>query len=60
MRASALPIKVAPVFKVMAWSAKMVPWTTEVVPSVAELPTCQKMLDAFAPPAKMIGDRCLR
>ena len=30
----------------------MVPLKTEVVPSVADAPTCQKMLAASAPPAR--------
>ena len=33
--------------------AKTVPLKTEVVPKVAELPTCQKMLDANAPPLRI-------
>ncbi len=41
IRVNALPSSVAPVFKVMDWSAKMFPLKTEVVPKVAELPTCQ-------------------
>ena len=48
--ARALPSRVAPVLKVMDCMAIMVPLKTEVVPKVAELPTCQKMLDANAPP----------
>jgi hypothetical protein len=31
----------------------IVPTKTEVVPIVAELPTCQKTLDALAPPDRM-------
>jgi len=31
----------------------MVPCKTEFVPRVAELPTCQKMLEAWAPPARI-------
>lgn len=30
-----------------------VPFITDVVPNVAELPTCQKILDASAPPARI-------
>jgi hypothetical protein len=30
-----------------------VPLNTEVVPKVAELPTCQKILDADAPPLRI-------
>ena len=43
-RASALPFSVAPVLSVMSESARMLPLKVELVPSVAELPTCQKML----------------
>jgi hypothetical protein len=35
---------VAPVFKVILASASMLPVNEVVVPSVAELPTCQNML----------------
>jgi hypothetical protein len=31
----------------------MVPLNTEFVPIVAELPTCQKMLEDWAPPARI-------
>jgi len=31
----------------------MIPLKMEKVPIVAEVPTCQKMLDGFAPPARM-------
>ena len=51
--ANALPSSVAPVLKVMDCIAITVPLKTEVVPKVAELPTCQKMLDASAPPLKI-------
>ena len=50
VRASALPLSVAPVLNEMDCIAIMVPIKTEVVPKVAELPTCQNMLDAFALP----------
>jgi hypothetical protein len=33
-------------------SARMLPLKVELVPRVAELPTCQKMLCAEAPPAR--------
>ena len=50
IRASALPFRVAPVVSAMAWSAMIVPGKTDVEPSVAELPTCQKTLaDVRAP-----------
>ena len=48
--ANALPINSAPLFSVMEVVAKMVPANLESVPSVAELPTCQKTLLACAPP----------
>src|SRR5450759_4526944 len=51
--ANALPSSVAPVLKVMDSNAITVPLKTEVVPKVAELPTCQKMLDASAPPLRI-------
>jgi hypothetical protein len=43
------PSIVTPVVTVMLWAAKMVPTKLEAVPSVAELPTCQKTLHACAP-----------
>src|ERR1700731_3104715 len=43
VRASALPFRVANVVSVTEDWAIMVPWNVEPVPSVAELPTCQKM-----------------
>ena len=51
--ASALPSSVAPVLNVMDCIAITVPLKTEVVPKVAELPTCQKMLEAEAPPLRL-------
>src|SRR4051794_14799396 len=48
-RASVRPESVAPVFSVMLVSARMLPAKTVFVPSVAELPTCQKMLQLVAP-----------
>ena len=53
IRASALPFSVAPVFSVMAWSAMIVPWKADVVPRVAEVPTCQKTLLDLALPLRM-------
>ena len=44
IRASALPFSVAPVFRVIDWFARMVPLKADVVPRVAELPTCQNTL----------------
>ena len=40
------PFTLAPVFKVADIKAKIVPLKVEFVPSVAELPTCQKTLQA--------------
>src|SRR5688572_23497453 len=51
--ANALPSSLAPVLSVIDCIAITVPLKTEVVPNVAELPTCQKMLDANAPPLKI-------
>jgi hypothetical protein len=52
VRAKALPFSAAPVkSETDAW-ARMVPLKMEFVPRVAELPTCQKMLDARAPPRR--------
>ena len=51
--ANPLPLSVAPVLKVMDCIAITVPLKTEVVPKVAELPTCQKILDANAPPLRI-------
>src|SRR5688572_8101363 len=51
--ANALPSSVAPVLSVIDCIAITVPLKTEVVPNVAELPTCQKMLEANAPPLKI-------
>jgi hypothetical protein len=53
LRARALPFKVAPVLKEIDCIAIIVPLKEEVVPKVAELPTCQKILDAKAPPANI-------
>ncbi len=53
-RASALPSKFTPVVIVIDVSAMMFPLNTEFVPRVAELPTCQKTLQALAPLARTI------
>tara|TARA_B110000503_G_C7117845_1_gene401150 strand:- start:110 stop:349 length:240 start_codon:yes stop_codon:yes gene_type:complete len=50
--AKAHPSSVAPVLKEIASIAITTPLKTEVVPKVAELPTCQKILEGKAPPAK--------
>lgn len=50
---NALPLSLAPVLNEMDSFTMMVPLKTEVVPKVAELPTCQKILEAFAPPARI-------
>ena len=49
LRASARPSTVELVVTVMEVSAMMVPTKVVSVPSVAELPTCQKTLQACAP-----------
>ena len=51
-RASALPSRFTPVVIVIDVKARMFPLKTEFVPSVAELPTCQKTLQALAPLAR--------
>ena len=48
-RASARPMMVSPVVTVIDCSARMLPVKAECVPSVAELPTCQKTLQGSAP-----------
>jgi hypothetical protein len=48
-RARARPSTVVPVVTVTEVSAMIVPTNSEPVPSVAELPTCQKTLHAEAP-----------
>lgn len=50
VRASKRPEMDAPVLAVTEASAMMLPTKRELVPSVAELPTCQKTLHAVAPP----------
>jgi hypothetical protein len=49
LRASRRPSIVAPVFAVMDVRARMLPRKVEFVPNVAELPTCQNTLQAWAP-----------
>src|ERR1041385_5640373 len=49
VRANKRPSTAAPVVAVMEARARMFPLNTELVPSVAELPTCQKTLAAWAP-----------
>src|ERR1051326_9110737 len=53
VRANSRPSTVAPVVTVMEAKARMLPLNTEPVPRVAELPTCQTTLDAWAPPLKI-------
>src|SRR5688572_20948347 len=53
LRARARPSSVAPVLKVIDCNAMIVPLNTDVVPNVAELPTCQKIFDAWAPFVRM-------
>jgi hypothetical protein len=52
LRASARPMILSPVFTEIEVRARMLPWNDECVPSVAELPTCQKTLHACAPPVR--------
>ena len=49
LRASARPVMVSPVCTVIEVRARILPWKAEPVPMVAELPTCQKTLQAWAP-----------
>jgi hypothetical protein len=49
LRASARPMTSVPVVTEMEVSAMIVPTKSELVPSVAELPTCQKTWQAWAP-----------
>lgn len=49
LRANARPLTFALVLSVMLVSATMLPLNAVPVPSVAELPTCQKTLQSFAP-----------
>jgi len=44
LRARVLPLTLAPVFRVMLVSARILPSNIVPVPSVAELPTCQNTL----------------
>src|SRR4029077_748452 len=52
LSATSLPSTDAPVVAVIDDEAIIVPSKTELVPSVAELPTCQNTFDAVAPLAK--------
>ena len=52
LRASARPSMVAPVVAVIDVRAMMFPRKAVPVPKVAELPTCQKTLHAWAPPIR--------
>src|SRR5688572_16940047 len=49
VRANSRPSTEAPVVTVIEAKAMMVPLNTEPVPRVAELPTCQNTLAAWAP-----------
>ena len=51
--ARARPWISVPVVTVMDWSAMMVPTNLELVPRVAELPTCQNTLQGCAPLTRM-------
>ena len=57
LRARSLPFTLAPLFTEIDVSARMLPWNAVLVPSVAELPTCQKTLHAWAP---LTSSRCCR
>ena len=50
--ANNLPSTLAPELSEIDWSAMIIPLKTEVVPSVAEVPTCQNIFEAWAPPLK--------
>jgi hypothetical protein len=50
--ANTRPFTLAPVVNVADVNASIVPTNEVVVPSVAELPTCQKTLHACAPPVR--------
>jgi hypothetical protein len=52
LRASVRPSTVTPVVTVIELNARMVPRKMELVPRVAELPTCQKTLQDWAPPMR--------
>ena len=52
VRANTLPLTEAPVFTVTDAKAKIVPAKLESVPSVADEPICQKILQACAPLTK--------
>ena len=53
VRASALPLSVAPVLSVMDACAMMFPDIFVFIPSVAELPTCQITFFDWARPIKL-------
>ena len=53
LRASARPAMVSPVFTEIDVRARMLPAKAEFVPRVAELPTCQNTLQAWAPLVRM-------
>ena len=58
VRARVRPVTCAPVVTVMLANARMFPANDVVVPSVAELPTCQNTLPAN-PPLLMTTDEAL-
>src|ERR1700683_4606731 len=51
--ASNRPFTDAPLASVMDWLARMLPLNAELAPRVADVPTCQKTLEALAPPARI-------
>jgi hypothetical protein len=54
LRASARPATVSPVVTDIDVRARMLPEKAESVPRVAELPTCQKTLQAWAPSVRIM------
>jgi hypothetical protein len=55
-RANALPIKLTPVVTVILVYARIFPLNAVVVPSVAEVPTCQNTLQGEAPLIRTTDD----
>ena len=51
LRANALPAELAPVSRVIGLERQDVPSKMELVPSVADVETCQKTFLAWVPPA---------
>jgi hypothetical protein len=53
-RANSWPWTLAPFFALIEMSASTDPTKEELVPKDADVPTCQKTLQAWAPPVKII------